>query len=206
MFMTKTQDNSKYLKITASLLNSWSYQFYCEPEYVEKAQEDFLKTLQRIKEPPNEYMLRGIEFEEQCYNGMYPEISDKVKDGAFQAYHEKTLKVDGKDVIVLGYADAVKEGVVYDIKRVSKYDLQKYFHSYQHHVYLFLFDNSYKFQYLVAQGFSNDNLNYFVEEYTKADVLDVKDIIAQFFDYLKQQKLFELYEQHWTIEKGEELL
>ena len=205
--MTKTVENSKqYLKITASLLNSWSYQFHCEEQYAEKAQESFLKTLQRIKEPPNQYMLRGIEFEEQCYNGEFPEISEKVKNGAFQVYNEKELNVDGHDIIVLGYADALKEGVVYDIKRVSKYDLQKYFHTYQHHVYLFLYDNSYAFEYLVAQGPSNNNLNYYVERYTKDEVLNVKDIIAQFFDYLKSNNLFEVYEQNWKIQKGEELL
>lgn len=205
--MTKTVDNSKqYLKITASLLNAWSYQFHCDEQYAEKAQEDFIKTLQRIKEPPNEYMLRGIEFEERCYNGEFPEISDKVKGGAFQVYHEKELVVDGKDIIVLGYADAVKEGVVYDIKRVSKYDLQKYFHSYQHHVYLYLLDNTHRFEYLVAQGSSDNNLNFYVEEYTLKDILDVKDIIAQFFDYLKSNGLFDIYEQNWKINKGEVLL
>ena len=205
--MTKSVDNSKqYLKITASLLNSWSYQFHCEEQYAEKAREDFIKTLKRIKEPPNKYMLRGIEFEEKCYNGEFPQISEKVEGGAFQVYHEKEIVVDGKDIIVLGYADALKEGIVYDIKRVSRYDLQKYFHSYQHHVYLFLLDNTYKFEYLVAQGPSDKNLNYYVESYTRDEIIDVKDIVAQFFDYLKSNNLYEIYEQNWKIKKGEVLL
>lgn len=205
--MIKTMQNLKsYLKITASLLNAWSYQFHCDQQYAEKAHEDFLKTLQRIKEPPNQYMLRGIEFEEKCYAGDYPEISEKVKGGAFQVYHEKEVEVDGISTIVLGYADAVKEGVVYDIKRVSKYDLQKYFYTYQHHVYMFLFDNTHRFEYLVAQGPNDNNLNYYVESYNKQDTLDIKEIIAQFFYYLKSNGLFHIYQENWKINKGEVLL
>ena len=38
-------------------------------EAQEKAKQDFLKTLNRIPSEPNEYMLAGIEFEKQCYEG-----------------------------------------------------------------------------------------------------------------------------------------
>lgn len=204
--MIKQQNNSKqYLKITASLLNSWAYQFTCNPAYAAEAQESFIKTLKRIKEPPNKFMLRGIKFEEQCYNGEFPEISEKVKGGAFQVYHEKEITVDGYDLIVLGYADALLKGIIYDIKRVSKYELQKYFKSYQHHVYMFLLDNTHRFEYLIAQG-SDSKLNYYVEAYDKKDVIDIKEIIAQFFRYLKENNLFHIYEQNWKIKKGEVLL
>ena len=52
---------SQYL-ITHSLLNSWQYLYNAYDE--EKAEQDFLSTLNRMPIPPNEAMQNGLDFEE----------------------------------------------------------------------------------------------------------------------------------------------
>jgi hypothetical protein len=200
--MTKNlEHSSKVLKITASLLNSWAYIYTCNLEYQQDAYESFYKTLQRIKEPPTEAMLKGIKFEKKCYDNQVPMISNIIENGAYQVYAEKTLMVDNYEVKVLGYLDVLKQGVIYDIKRTMQYDLQKYYHAYQHHTYLYLIDEADSFVYLVAQGYSDDSINIYTEVYDRADSIPMDIIIKNFYDYLKQNDLFNVYVQNWSIEK-----
>jgi hypothetical protein len=202
--MTPTSKHS--YKVTSTLLNSWAYIYQVDADKADDAYQSFLKTLQRIKEPPNFFMIRGLEFEKNCYSGVVPVISNTIRDGAFQVYAQKHYVVDGVNVTLLGVLDALKAGVIYDIKRVNQYDLQKYLSSYQHHIYLDLIDDADKFIYLVAAG-SNDNyLDFYQEEYTRADKIDVTQPISLFFQYLKDNGLWQTYLDNWRIEKTGELL
>lgn len=203
--MTKKQRN--LYKITASLLNSWNYIFDCNPDYSKEAFDSFVKTLNRIKEPPNFYMKRGIEFEEKCcYSNEHPLITNIIEGGAFQVYAEKDLCVDGMDIKLLGYLDVLKAGVIYDIKRVNKYDTQKYFTSYQHHVYFALVPESNKFVYLIGAGNYDNALEYYTETYYREEALDIVTVIETFFNWLKENNLFEVYKEYWKIEDKGELL
>jgi len=185
-------------KITATLLNSWNYIYQAKPEYQQDALDSFVKTLKRIKEPPNFFMQRGLDFEKDCYNGQVPIISDIVRDAAHQVYAEKELIVDGYKIKLLGYLDALKEGIIYDIKRVNDYDLQKYFGSYQHHIYFELIPEATNFVYLVAAG-QNNNVNIFFEEYSRDEMIDIKEVIHSFFQFLEKNDLMQTYIENWQI-------
>lgn len=187
-------------KITATLLNSWNYIYQAKPEYQKDAFESFLKTLQRIKEPPNFFMKRGLEFEDACYNGEVPIISDIVRGGAFQVYAEKDIEVDGYSIRMLGYLDALKEGTIYDIKRVNRYDLQKYFSSYQHHIYFELVPEATDFVYLIGSG-SGVNVNVYFEQYTRQEMIDIKGVIHNFFQFLDENDLTQTYIENWKIDE-----
>jgi len=195
--MTKT--SKPLLKITASLLNSWGYIFKANEEYADKAYEDFVKTLNRIKIEPTFYMKRGIFFEKKCVEGKVPEISNVIEGGAFQAYFEKDLEVDDYDIRILGYLDVLKEGIIYDIKRVSKYERPKYLDSFQHHVYMELVPEAKEFNYLVASGSKDENVDIFTETYRRDEAQDVRIIIKQFFNWLQENNLFDLYLQNFNI-------
>lgn len=195
--MTATSKPS--YKVTATLLNSWGYIWQVDDDKYQDAYDSFLKTLQRIKEPPNFFMLRGLEFEKDCYNGLVPDISKVIRDGAYQVYVEKPLSVDGLSVRLVGVLDALKEGTIYDIKRVNQYDLQKYYGSYQHHIYFELVEDADKFVYLVAAGTSNEYLSFYREEYTKEEKIDVTGAISQFYQFLRENNLWEIYEKNWQI-------
>ena len=202
--MTATSKPS--YKVTATLLNSWGYIWQVEDDKYPDAFNSFLKTLQRIKEPPNFFMQRGLDFEKDCYNGVVPDISKVIRDGAFQVYVEKPIVVDQLNVTLVGVLDALKEGVIYDIKRVNQYDLQKYLSSYQHHIYFELVGDADKFVYLVAAGTNNDYLTFYQEEYTHQDKIDVTKAISQFYQFLRDNNLWEIYEKNWEIKNTGETL
>lgn len=201
--MTATSKHS--FKVTATLLNSWNYIYEVEDDKTQDAFDSFVKTLQRIKEPPNFFMQRGLDFEKDCYNGLVPDISKVIRDGAFQVYVEKQIKVDDLDVKLVGVLDCLKEGVIYDIKRVNQYDLQKYYHSYQHQMYFEMVEDADKFVYLVAAGTNNDFVSFYQEEYTREDKIDITKVISNFFKFLRDNKLWETYIKNWETPTGETL-
>lgn len=203
-----TAQSKHSYKVTATLLNSWNYIWEVDDDKYEEAFASFVKTLQRIKEPPNFFMLRGLEFEKDCYNGTVPEISKVVRDGAYQVYLEKKLTVENLDVTLVGVLDVLKKGIIYDIKRVNQYDLQKYLNSYQHHIYFELVEDAHKFVYLVAAGTSDSQeyLTYYQEEYTKDEKKDIVDVISKFYQFLRDNNLWATYKEKWEITtKGETL-
>jgi hypothetical protein len=201
--MTATSKHS--FKVTATLLNSWNYIYEVDDNKTKEAFDSFVKTLQRIKEPPNFFMQRGLDFEKDCYNGLVPDISKVIRDGAFQVYVEKQIKVDDLDVKLVGVLDCLKEGVIYDIKRVNQYDLQKYYQSYQHQMYFELIEDADKFVYLVAAGTNNEYVSFYQEEYTRADQIDITKVISNFFKFLRDNKLWETYIKNWETPTGETL-
>jgi hypothetical protein len=202
--MTATSKPS--FKVTATLLNSWNYIYQVEDDKTKEAYDSFLKTLARIKEPPNFFMLRGLEFEKDCYNGLIPDISKVIRDGAYQVYVEKQMFVDPYNVKLVGVLDVLKEGVIYDIKRVNQYDLQKYYTSYQHHIYFELVEDADKFVYLVAAGTNNDYVSFYQEEYTRAEKIDLVKAISQFYQFLRDNGLWETYKKNWEINNTGETL
>lgn len=196
------------LKITASLLNSWNYLWQVDEEYQENAMQDLVNYLHRIKTPTNEAMQRGIDFEALAIMGQVPIISDLIKDGQFQVYAEKTYMIDGLEFKLLGYLDVLKAGVIYDIKRNTKYEFPKYEESYQHWCYFALVPEAYEFRYLVGAGYTpeayNDTVTIHTSEvYHNDGQADFRIITAirQFISWLKVQGLYDVYVKNYTLEE-----
>lgn len=206
--MTKKKESLNRLLITPSLLNSWLYIWNCvdnvrESEKDEicledkildtqaKAKEDFINTLNRIKTPPNQYMQMGIDYEEECYKGN-TDVSPIIKGGAYQIVGMKNETIDGIDFLLYGRLDVLKGGIIYDIKRVMKYSVQKYFKSCQHSFYFELFGRAYQFTYLIYDG---NRLH--TETYYREDCVDIKQVISNFIRWLKENDLFEIYKEKW---------
>lgn len=196
------------LKITASLLGSWNYMFQVDDMYQEQAYESFLDTINGIRTPPNEFMQNGIDFENLAINGQIPIISETIKGGQFQVYAEKIYEIDGMTFKLLGYLDVLKAGIIYDIKRVVKYEYPKYSESYQHWCYMALVPESYKFRYLIGAGYSKAPYDDKVEIITHEEYLNdgtaddrVIEAIRQFISWLKQRDLFETYVKNYTIKE-----
>jgi len=203
-----TQKQCNFL-ITPSLLNSWGYIWDCE-KYVksnendeicledkislarEKAFNDFVKVLNRIPTETNEAMLKGIQYEQDCYDGK-TEISGIIKGGSYQIVGKKEMTINGIDFLLYGRLDVLKGGVIYDIKKVRDYAPQKYLNSYQHPFYLELFENAYKFEYLVSD--MKDVIH--IETYYRDEVVDIKDVISNFIKWLKKNNLLKTYLEKW---------
>lgn len=189
--MTKSKTS---LLLTQTLINSWLYLYQVDGEYYEKCYQDFLKTLKRIPLEDNEIFARGREFEKQVINGEYKEIYDIIKGGSYQVSKKKELVVDNLDFTVYGIADFIKNGVIYDTKRVNQYELQKYQYSSQHLIYLYLFDDCYEFTYLVVD---NSDTTY-EETYKRNDLtMSIETLIHNFISFLKENNLFNIYLENW---------
>lgn len=209
---TASNNQGAYL-ITPSLLNSWGNLWNCV-DYVkesdkdeisledkqslarEKAFEEFLNTLNRIPSEPNEYMQKGIDFEEQCYLGNTI-ISPIVENGAYQIVGKKLIEVNGLNILLYGRLDVLKGSVIYDIKRVIRYSPQKYLKSYQHPAYLELFSNAKQFTYLVY----DDSEKLHEETYYRDEVVDIKIVISQFLNWLVENDLFEVFASKWKAKE-----
>ena len=201
-------DNESFL-ITPSLLNSWANIWNCV-DYVresekdeisiedkqslarEKAYGEFLDTLNKVPTEPNIYMQKGIDFEDACYKGETV-ISPIIEGGAYQISGKKMLKVNGMNILLYGRLDVLKGGVVYDIKRVTRYAPQKYIKSYQHPVYLELFPDATQFTYLVY----DDAERLHEETYYRDECCDIKGVIRDFLNWLQDNDLMDIFLVKW---------
>lgn len=195
--------------ITPSLLNSWLYIYECvnkvresesdticledkQSDAMVKAKGDFINTLNRIPSEPNQYMLDGIQFEQDCYDGKTC-ISPIIEGGAFQIVGKKNVIINGLNILMYGRLDVLKGGVIYDIKRVQKYNIQKYKWSAQHGFYLDLFNRAYKFEYLAYDGNRLHREIYYKDEYKPT-----QEVISEFLNWLNNNNLLEIYKEKWT--------
>ena len=214
--MTKqptTLSNNEIYLITPSLLNSWAF-IEQSIEYVresendtisyedkcslarEKAFNDFLKTLNREPIPTNEFMKMGNEFEDETYKGNTC-FSEIVKGGAFQIVGKKYETIAGLDFILYGRLDVLKGGTIYDIKRVQNWKLGKYKKSFQHPFYLHLFQECSDFQYLIFDGNKGR-----IERYDRTDCEDIRTVIQDFVNWLKNNNLLDIYKEKWRSKYG----
>ena len=194
--------------VTATLINSWLFYMKSREEYEQQAKEDFFNCLNKIKTEPTEAKQRGIDFENKIRlcdeqdlysrtDNTVNEITDYIKGGLWQETVSKHIDIDGLNVLIYGKADVIKMDTIYDIKRVSTYDIGKYTHSSQHLFYLYCTGLP-VFKYLVSDGNSVFIETYTLNAYTKNTA---KAAIRDFFDWLKMTDRFETYLEKW---KGED--
>lgn len=215
--MTREKNNSSSIEflITPSLLNSWGYYLTECEKYVKefekdeicledkidearkKAKEDFINALNRVKTEPTEAMLKGIQFENECYDGKTC-ISPIIENGCFQIVGTKRVEVDGMNFLMYGRLDVLKAGEIIDIKRVKKYFPQKYIGSFQHGFYLDLFKKAKRFRYLIC----DDNEKIHEEIYYRNQYIPTVTVIRWFIKWLKENDLFEIYKEKWRSEYG----
>ena len=208
--MTKPQTP---LLVTPSLLNSWLYIWLSRDNVKEsandaicledkqdlamqKAYDEFLGTLRREQTPPNENMLRGIQYEDDCYKGL-TDASPIIKGGAFQIVGKKDVVVDSVPFLMYGRLDVLKNGIIYDIKRVTRYATQKYLHSAQHGFYLDLFTNANQFTYLAFDGNKLHQETYYRGQYKPTEA-----ILSDFIQWLRENNLWDVYASLWASKKG----
>lgn len=208
--MTKPQTP---LLVTPSLLNSWLYIWLSRANVKEsandaicledkqdlamqKAYDEFLGTLRREQTPPNENMLRGIQYEDDCYKGL-TDASPIIKGGAFQIVGKKNVVVDNVPFLMYGRLDVLKNGTIYDIKRVTRYATQKYLHSAQHGFYMDLFPNASQFTYLAYDGNKLHQETYYRGEYKPTEA-----VLSDFIQWLRENNLWDVYASLWASKKG----
>ncbi|MEG2136569.1 MAG: hypothetical protein RR150_10805 [Clostridia bacterium] len=199
----------RYL-VTHSLLSSWLYGIKDDP-YADATTErdpevEFLHVLRREPTPRTEPILKGIAFEDlvtdivqgkgYAQNRWFSaaqQIAGIIKGGVLQPAYKRETVIDGRSVLLYGRLDALKAGVIYDIKFSGNYDVGKFVESTQHPMYLALVPEAYEFSYLVSNG-----TQVWKETYARADIFTgIEQIVSYFFQWLELKGLDALYRQYW---------
>lgn len=127
------------------------------------------------------------------------EFGAMLKGAQFQVRIHKPITVNGMEFEIHGVLDALREGVIYDIKFKNKsfgsLDLAgTYLDSAQHPFYFYLVPEARKFLYLVSDG--ND---IYIEQYTPEESRAAEEIIAEFMSFLQSANLMDVYKEHWQV-------
>ena len=192
--------------LTYSLVSAWQWALN---EYSgDTGFEDFMNTLNRVEKTSyTESQLKGIAFEDAVWrmangipeDGIYgaeyecaKQLAEVVKGGMYQYSANTEVDVDGHTFILYGKIDFLKAGVIHDIKRTSKYEVGKYYGSFQTNIYFKLVPNAYAFEYDVCDG-----KNVFKEIYSREETPPVEPTIRDFMNWLKANGLWETYLEKW---------
>lgn len=199
--------------MTHSLLGSWLYAMRDNPYEDATTERDpyaeFLQVLRREPTETNQAMQKGIDFEDLVtaiikndQEGMKQnpqwfdaacKIAEIIGDGLLQYRARKTITVAGIDFVLYGRLDALSAGVIYDIKFSGSYDVGKYIDSTQHPTYLELVPEANEFVYLVSNG----TQVWTTDRYRRDEVRDIREVIADFIEWLNSNDLMSVYMEHW---------
>ena len=196
--------------MTHSLLSSWLYAIKENPyeDMTSKRDNlaDFISALNREPIPTTEAMQKGIDFEDLVtditmgrgdkanrWNDAAATVASIVQGGLLQFRARKEIEVRGIPLLLYGRLDALKAGVVYDIKFSSGYDAGKYLDSTQHPTYLELVPEAKKFTYLVSNG-----TYVWPETYRRDETPSIIPVIEDFLDWLEPQGLMSIYKEKWA--------
>ena len=198
--------------ITQSLISSWNYMMSCREECQEEAYADFLNTLNRVPKETTPEMQNGIDFENEVYKAAagvprtaHPKWEDGInavatliKGAPVQVKAQRELTLGSMELLVYGIMDALKAGVIYDVKFSNKgfgsAELAgKYLDSPQHPAYFFIEPDAREFQYLVSDG-----VDLYTETYTRANSRPFKEIVEEFLTSLDAMNLLGVYKEKWA--------
>lgn len=202
----------RYL-MTHSLLSSWLYAMKENPYEDATTERDpyaeFLQVLRKEPTPTTPAMQNGIDFEDLVtaiikndQKGMMLnskwfdaacKIAEIIGDGLLQYRARKVITVSGMDFVLYGRLDALSAGVIYDIKFSGSYDVGKYIDSTQHPTYLELVPEANEFVYLVSNG----TQVWTTDRYRRDEVRDIREVIADFIEWLNANDLMSVYMEHW---------
>lgn len=190
---------STYL-MTQSLLSAWQYIYKAREDKEEEAYDSFLRVLNREPTETTKAMQKGIDFENAVTeylkgeeaDGTVKTVGEMIRGAVLQVpvYLDRTI--DGMDFVLYGRIDALKAGVIYDIKYSESYETNKYLDSPQHPMYLECLPSAREFRYLVSDG-----KEVYVERYTRSDTPCIDNAIRQFMSFLDQYGLRDIYLSKW---------
>ena len=198
-------------KMTHSLLEQWRRATDSEAD--EGAYEAFLAALERRPRERTPAMQAGVNFEDAVnrYVDELPQdagltwrqqdiraitsFGNTVRRGVKQVRRELPTTIEGLPLLLVGVADYVQAGILYDIKRVQRYEYGKYAQSTQHPMYLELFPEATRFDYLIYDG-----AYCYREQYRRGDYPPIRWDISCFFRYLRNADLLETYKSNWEVQ------
>ena len=201
------------IHITKTLLESWRYCFSCAEGYEDEAYADFLKTLRREPSETTEAMLNGLAFEDRCYRAAEGKtirsdakwregalkVAEVIKGAQIQVPISRPIEVDGTTYLLKGILDALRAGVIYDVKFLNKSigsaDVYgKWLNCTQHPAYFYLVPEAHEFQYV-----GSDGSDVYIETYQRDQTPYIGEIIHDFLEFLKGEGLMDIFAERWEV-------
>lgn len=122
------------------------------------------------------------------------QFGNRIKYAQLQVREEKEMLIHGIGIVLVGVADAMRAGIISDIKRVQRYEYGKYQFSTQHPMYMELFPEALRFDYLIFDG------KYcYMEQYRRGDFEPIQGTIKAFLEYLDGAELMDTYKKNWEV-------
>lgn len=199
--------------ITKTLLESWRYCFSCYEGYEEDAYADFLRTLRREPSETTEAMMNGLTFEDRVYRAAVGKtirsdakwregalkVAEIIRGAQIQVPISKPIEVNGTTFLLKGVLDALKAGVIYDVKFLNKSlgsaDVYgKWLNCTQHPAYFYLVPEAREFQYV-----GSDGEDIYIETYQRDQSPDIHEIIQDFLEFLKTEGLTDIFMEKWVV-------
>lgn len=199
------------LLITQSLLSAWGYAHTCYEGCAEDAYMEFLNTLNRVPRETTKEMQNGIDFENEVYKEAFnlkrtphknweqgiKSVASIVKGAPTQVKVQSELTIREHTILAYGVLDALKAGVIYDVKFCNKSfgsaELAgKYLDSPQHPAYLFMVPEAREFTYLVSDG-----VDLYTETYNRSNSRPFHDIVDDFLYSIDAMGLMPVYLEKW---------
>lgn len=195
--------SEKITYITPSLYSSVMY--WRKREDAEL--QELLDMLDHKPPQTTELMQAGIDFEAEvrkvCDSDCGYRSDDtvanevaKIVNGALWQVPVKTeVEVVGRKILIFGRMDCLKRDWIYDIKRVAKYDLLKYYDSIQHLSYMKSTGLN-NFKYLIKCGNS-----FYTETYHWDNTCEqlLQNRVAGFINWLHNIGQYDRYAEHWFV-------
>ena len=201
------------IHITKTLLESWRYCFSCAEGYEEEAYADFLSTLRREPSETTEAMMNGLIFEDRVYRAAAGKtirsdakwregalkVAEVIKGAQIQVPISRPIEVDGTTYLLKGVLDALKAGVIYDVKFLNKSlgssDVYgKWLNCTQHPAYFYLVPEAHEFQYV-----GSDGSDVYIETYQRDQTPYIGEIIHDFLEFLKGEGLMDVFAERWEV-------
>ena len=195
----------KITYITPSLYSSVMYWRKRE----EGDQQELLDLLDHKPPQTTELMQAGIDFEDDVrkvcdseftYVSEDPvanEVASIVNGALWQVPIKTEVQAAGHKIMIFGRMDCLKRDWIYDIKRVAKYELGKYFESIQHLSYMKAMQLK-QFKYLVKCGSSLYTETYFWDD--NCEQL-LQERVGNFISWIKAIGLYDRYANAWEVGK-----
>lgn len=191
------------IRLTKTLLDAWLWVFKKDDGW-----EDFMRTLNREKQPPTEAMLNGTQFENlvnsvlngeqldpdhKWYKGVM-QVATYVYDSRQQVNLFRDITVDGQDYLMHGVLDYLRNGVVYDCKFSKSYHLNKYLDTSQTPVYLYLVPEAKRMEYVISDG------TYLYREIYPRDIVQpLEPMIRNFVEFCKVHNIYDILKEKWKV-------
>lgn len=144
-------------------------------------------------------------YDQDCINGLVPadiqehkwyeaanKVAQIIKGGQLQFTAKRIVGDRGWDWLLYGRLDALKSGIIYDIKFSKSYERGKYIGSTQHPMYFFLIPEAYKFTYIISNG-----TEVWTENYRREESVSIRSTVDSFVDWLVATDNLTLYQEKW---------